>query len=61
MLLKPDVRELVCDVLEAIEKMNKWRPLYLAVLKETGDKKQAAEVVKWADEMEQEIDLKRAV
>ncbi|SRR6266403_2132586 len=38
--------EIIADVYEALENVNLYRKLYLAVLKNTGDKKQAAEAVK---------------
>lgn len=47
--------EMICDVLEAIEKMREYKPLYEIVLKMTGDKKQAIATVKFVIQMEKEI------
>lgn len=52
--------ELIADILEAVELMNKWRPFYLAVLKQTGSKEQATKSLKWVIKMEQELEIKKA-
>lgn len=52
----PQKAELIATVLEAVEAMNKWRPVYQAVLKQTGCRKQAAAAVKWCARMEKEME-----
>jgi hypothetical protein len=52
--------DLICDVLEAMETMSRWKPVYLAVLKQTKDRKQAIAAVKYAYRMEQELERKKA-
>jgi hypothetical protein len=56
-----DRNELIADVIEALENVKKWRPLYEAVLKATGDKEQALLVVKMVERMdrENEIEVKK--
>lgn len=49
--------EMIEDVVEAIEKMNKWKFLYEVVLKQTGSKEQAAKTVKWIDIIAEELDI----
>lgn len=47
--------ELICDVLEAIEDLNELKPIYLTVLRLTGDKKQALEAIKYVRRLMQEM------
>lgn len=49
--------ELLADVMEAIELMNRYRPVYLEVLKRTGDKKQAIDAIKYIARMEAAAEL----
>lgn len=54
---------LLIGVIEALEKLQKAQehiPVYEAVLKRTGDKKQALDVLLLVVEMDQEQDLKKA-
>lgn len=39
--------ELIAKVYEAIEQMNFWKPVYLAILKETGSREEAIKALKW--------------
>lgn len=55
--MKKSTNEMIADLHEAMEKVREWKPLYEAVLKQTGDKKQAANAVKWAMKMEKEVEV----
>lgn len=44
----------LATIFEAIEKMNRWRPLYQAVLKITGSKEDARKAVLWVDQYDEE-------
>lgn len=46
--------EMLADLYEALENVRKWKPLYMAVLKQTGDREQAKKAVRWAIKMEKE-------
>lgn len=51
---------LLSDVAEALEKMKRYKPLYLDVLNKTGDRDKAIEAVKQALAMEDlKLDDKR--
>lgn len=49
--------DLISDVVEALEKVQRWKPLYEAVLKHTGDKEQARLAILFAERMYQESNL----
>lgn len=49
--------QILDDIVEAIENMKKWRPIYEAVLKHTGDKKQALDAVLYLKQIEEQYDL----
>lgn len=51
-----ELMELIADVLEAIEMVQKYGPLYRAVLKETGSKEQAIAAVKYVARMAEELE-----
>ncbi len=53
--MKPSKHELICDVVEALEKINKYKPIYLAVLKHTGSKRDAISAVKYVAQLEEEL------
>lgn len=44
--------DLICDIYEALELMKLTRPVYLAVLRETGDKNQALDAIKYIAKIE---------
>lgn len=46
--------DMIAKVSEAIEEMNRWVPVYKAVLKVTGSKEDAIAVIKWIRRMEKE-------
>lgn len=49
--------KMIFEVLEAIEKVQKYLPVYRAVLKHTGDKKQALDAVLFVAKAEDELEL----
>lgn len=48
--------KLIVEIYDAFEKLREWKPLYLAVLKATGDKKQASAAVKFIVGIQEEIE-----
>lgn len=46
--------EMIADVLEAVENLRRWKPLYLAVLRQTGSREAARKAVKWVSRVEKE-------
>lgn len=51
--------EVVADIYEALEQVREWTPVYLAVLRHTGDKRQAALAVQYCSRVAQEIEDER--
>lgn len=58
MILNKAQQEVVSDVMEALEKADKWRPVYIAVLKRTGDREQARKVLLYIKRMDEEFEKK---
>lgn len=54
--MKRATAELIADVAEALEKFKEFKPLYVAVLKQTKCRKQALQAVKWAVKTAEEIE-----
>ena len=49
-----DRNEMIADVFEALELIKKWGPVYVALLKTTGNKKDALEALKYLMNQESE-------